>query len=110
MTVETLGAVLIVVAILLALVLGLPLLIGVIRLDGSRKRLLGCAAQLRSRRSRSTAGGWPQTVRPAGATGGQPGTHIVPRRATLVLWGSTSPLTGGSASASRRLTGPSLKS
>lgn len=52
MTIEALGTVLIVVGVMFALVLGLPLMVGVIRLDASHKRLLEYATQLRSRSSR----------------------------------------------------------
>jgi hypothetical protein len=52
MTIEALGTVLILVGGLFALVLGLPLIVGVIRLDASHKRLLEYATQLRSRSSR----------------------------------------------------------
>ena len=52
MTIETLGTVLIAVGVVFALVLGLPLIVGVIRLDASHKRLLEYATQLRSRSSR----------------------------------------------------------
>ncbi len=48
MTIATLGTLLIVVGIILA-TLGLPLIVGVIRLDASHKRLLEYATQLRSR-------------------------------------------------------------
>jgi hypothetical protein len=85
MTDEALGTVLIAIAVTLAFVVGLPLLIGVLRLDGSRKRLLGYAAQLRGRTSWSAASGWPETVRTVRAAGGQAETRIASRRATLVL-------------------------
>lgn len=52
MTIEALGTVLILVGGIFALVLGLPLIVGVIRLDASHKRLLEYATQLRSRSSR----------------------------------------------------------
>lgn len=52
MTIESLGTVLILVGGIFALVLGLPLIVGVIRLDASHKRLLEYATQLRSRSSR----------------------------------------------------------
>jgi hypothetical protein len=52
MTIEALGTVLIVVGVVIALVLGLPLIVGVVRLDASHKRLLEYATQLRGRSSR----------------------------------------------------------
>ena len=51
MTIESLGTVLILVGGIFALALGLPLIVGVIRLDASHKRLLEYATQLRSRSS-----------------------------------------------------------
>ena len=53
MTVESLGTVLIVVGVVLAL-LGLPLIIGAVRLGASHKRLLEYAAQLRTRSGTAT--------------------------------------------------------
>jgi hypothetical protein len=85
MTDEALGVVLIAIAVSLAFVVGLPLLIGVLRLDGCRRRLLGYAAQLRGRTSWSDADGWPETVRPGRAAGGQAETRIASRRATVFL-------------------------
>ena len=69
MTVESLGTVLVVTGVVLAL-LGLPLIIGAVRLGASHKRLLEYAAQLRTRSgsaavAQATFKGRGETLSPA---------------------------------------------
>jgi len=106
MTIEALGTGLIAAGIVLALLLGLPLVIGIARLDASNKRLLEYAAQLASRSSRSAARRGSGTA----WTGNGPdsdsntGAPIALRRATLVALGNAITLADPPDSAPRRLT------
>ncbi len=89
MTIEAVGTWLIAGGVILALVLGLPLVIGIARLDASNKRLLEYAAQLASRSGRFPAKEAAATVWTA--SGGRRGAPVVLRPARLAEWGSTIP-------------------
>jgi hypothetical protein len=104
MTIEALGTGLIAAGVVLALLLGLPLVIGIARLDASNKRLLEYAAQLASRSSRAASMSGPATARTGREAEGHVRAPIPVRRGTLVALGNAIPLPDPRENTPRQLT------